>query len=255
MDVVTPTRSGTLNVAPPTASTGTRTLAIDIGGTGLKALVLGPDGVALTERVRVDSPKPATPTAVLRALWKLIEPLGDFDRVSCGFPGIVIDGVVKTAPNLHVEWRSFDLGQALADSLRRPVRVLNDAGVQGYGVIEGKGVEMVITLGTGFGCALYNDGHYVPNIELGHHPFGNGKTYEDYVGAKALRKIGKKKWNRRVRAVVAQLLPIFNPNKLYIGGGNAKELRLALPPHVFVTPNIAGLLGGVALWQDVPARS
>jgi len=255
MEVATPVRSQTLHVAPPTASTGTRTLAIDIGGTGLKALVLGPDGVAATERVRVDSPKPGTPTAVLRALWTLIEPLGEFDRVSVGFPGIVIDGVVKTAPNLHVEWRSFDLGKALADSLRRPVRVLNDAGVQGYGVIEGKGVELVITLGTGLGFALYNDGHYVPNIELAHHPFGNGKTYEEYIGAKALRKIGKKKWNRRVREVVAQLLPIFNPNKLYIGGGNAKELRLALPPHVFVTPNIAGLLGGVALWQDVRTSS
>jgi polyphosphate glucokinase len=250
MDVATPSRSESLHVAPPTASIGTRTLAIDIGGTGLKALLLGPDGVALTERVRVESPRPATPQAVLKALWALIEPLGEFDRVSVGFPGIVIDGVIKTAPNLHVEWRGFDLAKALANSLRRPVRVINDAGVQGYGVIEGKGVELVLTLGTGLGCALYVDGHYVPNLELAHHPFGNGKTYEEYVGAKAMRKIGKKKWNRRVQEVIGQILPIWNPAKLYIGGGNSKHLTIGLPSNVMITPNIAGLLGGVALWQD-----
>jgi len=255
MAVTTPTRSETLRVSPATAAAGTRTLAIDIGGTGLKALVLGPDGVALTERVRIETPRPATPQAVLHVLWPLIEPLGEFDRVSVGFPGIVIDGVTWTAPNLHDDWRGFDLGKALAEAVRRPVRVLNDAGVQGYGVIEGKGLEMVLTLGTGLGCALYIDGSYVPNLELAHHPFGNGKTYEQYVGGKAMKKLGKKKWNRRVREVIEQVLPIWNPHRLYIGGGNAKHLRIALPPNVAITPNIAGLLGGVALWHDTRVAS
>jgi polyphosphate glucokinase len=132
------------------------------------------------------------------------------------------------------------------------VRVLNDAGVQGYGVIEGRGVEMILTLGTGLGCALYSDGHYVPNLELAHHPFGNGKTYEEYVGAKALEKVGKKKWNRRVQRVIDQVLPIFNPRMLYLGGGNAKKLKLELPPNVQITQNVAGLLGGIALWHDAP---
>jgi polyphosphate glucokinase len=136
MPATTPARA--IPVSPPVASTGTRTLAIDIGGTGLKALVLGPDGAVLTDRVRVETPRPATPTAVLKELWTLIEPLGEFDRISVGFPGVVIDGVIKTAPNLHEEWADFDLGRALAEGSRRPVRVLNDAGVQGYGVIEGK---------------------------------------------------------------------------------------------------------------------
>jgi len=252
MALITPTRSETLRVSPATATPGTRTLAIDIGGTGLKALVLGPDGAALTERARVETPRPATPQAVLRALWSLIEPLGEFDRVSVGFPGIVVDGITKTAPNLHEDWQGFELGKALAEGLRRPVRVLSDAGVQGYGVIEGKGLEMVLTLGTGLGCALYIDGRYVPNLELAHHPFGNGKTYEQYVGARAMKKLGKKKWNKRVREVIAQVLPIWNPRKLYIGGGNAKHLRIDLPPNVSMTPNIAGLLGGVALWHDAP---
>jgi polyphosphate glucokinase len=227
-----------------------RTLAIDIGGTGLKAMILAPDGAQLTERVRVPTPRPATPVAVLDALFALIAPLGDFDRVSVGFPGVVIDNITRSAPNLHDDWQGFELGRALSDRLKRPVRVLNDAGVQGFGVIEGKGLEMVLTLGTGMGTALYMDGRYVPNLELAHHPFAKGKTYEDYVGGKALAKVGKKKWNKRVRKVIEQVLPIWNPHKLYLGGGNAKHLKIELPDNVTTTQNIAGLLGGIALWRD-----
>ncbi|MDB4956782.1 MAG: hypothetical protein JWO36_4351 [Myxococcales bacterium] len=232
-----------------------RTLSIDIGGTGLKALVLGPDGTPLTERVRVETPRPATPDAILAALSPLIAPLGDFDRVSVGFPGVVVDGVTQTAPNLHKKWNHFELANVLGKTLGKPVRVLNDAGVQGYGVIEGNGVEMLLCLGTGLGCALYLDGNYVPNLELAHHPFGNGETYEDYVGAKALEHIGKKKWNKRVQKVIEQVLPIWNPRKLYLGGGNAKHLKIELPENVVVTSNMAGLLGGIALWHDAkPAK-
>jgi len=227
-----------------------RTLAIDIGGTGLKALVLGADGSALTDRARIETPRPATPDALLPAIAKLVEPLGAFDRISIGFPGVVVDGVTLTAPNLHKQWRGFDLAKAMTEQLGRPVRVLNDAGVQGYGVIEGRGVEMVLTLGTGLGCAVYLEGSYVPNLELAHHPFGNGKTYEEYVGAKALKRIGKKKWNCRVEKVIAQVQPVWNPRHLYLGGGNAKHLTLALPAGITITPNVAGLLGGIVLWHD-----
>ncbi len=129
MSAITPPRL--LPVSPVQAASGTRTLAIDIGGTGLKALILGQDGAALTERARVETPHPATPKKVLAALFTLIEPLGDFDRVSVGFPGVVVEGVTKTAPNLGKEWQGFALGKALAEHTRRPVRVLNDAGVQG----------------------------------------------------------------------------------------------------------------------------
>ena len=236
--------------AAATAVSNLRTLAIDIGGTGLKALVLGADGSALTDRVRVETPRPATPDALLPALWQLVAPLGSFDRVSVGFPGVVVDGVTLTAPNLHKKWQGFDLARAISERLGRPVRVLNDAGIQGYGVIEGHGVEMVLTLGTGLGCAVYLDGQYVPNLELAHHPFGNGKTYEDYVSAKALRRIGKRKWNRRVAKVIAQILPVWNPRRLYIGGGNAKHLSIELPANITVTANIAGLMGGIVLWRD-----
>ena len=245
MSVITSARS----VTTPTAI---RTLAIDIGGTGLKALVLALDGTALTDRVRVETPRPATPEAILGALWPLVEPLGEYHRISIGFPGVVIAGVVRTAPNLHKSWRDFDLAGTVNQRLRRPVKVLNDAGVQGYGVIEGHGVEMVLTLGTGLGCALYLDGHYVPNLELAHHPFRGRRTYEDYVGRKALDKVGKKRWNKRVRRVIEQIIPVWNPRRMYIGGGNAKHLKGELPEIVTVTSNIAGLMGGIALWHDQP---
>jgi polyphosphate glucokinase len=248
MSVITSARTS----APNTSAT--RTLAIDIGGTGLKALILGSDGSALSDRVRVPTPRPATPDALLTALWPLIQPLGEFQRVSVGFPGVVIEGVTMTAPNLHKTWSGFDLGKAIADHVHMPVRVLNDAGVQGYGVIEGHGVEMLLSLGTGLGCALYYNGDYIPNLELAHHPFRGGKTYEEYVGKKALDKVGKKKWNKRVLRVIHQVLPIWNPRHLYVGGGNAKHLKAELPPNVTITANIAGLLGGIALWHD-PKKS
>lgn len=229
---------------------GKRTLAIDIGGTGLKALVLDERGEKLTERVRVETPKPATPEAVVTALVALVKPLAPFDRVSVGFPGVVVAGATKTAPNLDPKWKNFELKSSLERRLHAPTRVLNDAGVQGYGVIEGSGVEMVLTLGTGMGCALYIDGRYVPNLELAHHPFRGKKTYEQHVGGRVLEDIGKKKWNRHVAKVIAQIDPIWNPRRIYIGGGNAKHVRLDLPPHVRITDNVAGLLGGIRLWED-----
>jgi polyphosphate glucokinase len=253
MAVTTTSRTERPRVAPP-ATGGPRTLSIDIGGSGLKALVLGPDGAQVTERVRVATPRPATPVAVAQALRSLIDLLGDFDRVSVGFPGAVVDGVVKNAPNLHDDWRGIDLARAATEGLKRPARVVNDAAMQGYGLIEGKGLEIVLTLGTGLGTSVFVEGHYVPNLELGHRPFRKGKTFEQYVGKKALKKIGKKKWNKRVRKVVEHALTL-NPRKIYIGGGNAKHLRIDLPANVHIGANIAGLLGGQALWEDTWERT
>ena len=229
---------------------GKRTLAIDIGGTGLKALILDDRGDKLTERVRVETPRPATPEAIVSALVTLVKPLAPFDRVSVGFPGVVVGGATRTAPNLHESWKNFELRESLEARLKKPVRILNDAGVQGFGVIDGKGVEMVITLGTGMGCALYLDGKYVPNLELAHHPFRGKKTYEEYVGGAALEEVGKKKWNKRVAKVLDQINPIWNPRRLYVGGGNAKHVRIDLPPNVRITDNVAGLLGGIRLWDE-----
>lgn len=228
----------------------TRTLAIDIGGTGLKALVLDAKGGALSERVREETPRPATPDSVIAVLLRLVRPLGEFERISVGFPGVVVDGVTRTAPNLDDGWDNFDLAGTLTRMLGKPTRVLNDAGVQGYGVIRGTGVEMILTLGTGLGCAVFHEGRYVPNLELAHHPFRRRKTYEDYVGGKALERIGKKRWNKRVEEVIEQVMPIWNPSRLYLGGGNAKHIRIELPENVELVQNVAGLLGGIALWRD-----
>ena len=217
---------------PSTSHAHPVTLAIDIGGTGLKAELLDPRGSPLTDRVRVETPHPATPDAVMSALVALVAHLKGYDRISAGFPGVVFDGVIRTAPNLHPSWSGFRLAEALRKRLHKPARVLNDAGVQGFGVIEGKGLEMVLTLGTGLGCALFYNGTYIPNLELAHHPFR-----------------GKKKWNKRVSKAIAQILPIWNPDRLYIGGGNAKHLTIGLPLHVKITSNEAGLLGGIALWR------
>ncbi len=227
---------------------GPRTLSIDIGGTGVKALILDARGKPLVDRVRTPTPRPATPRAVLKAIVALAVPLGAYERVSVGFPGVVIDGVTLTAPNLHPTWSGFRLARILSEKLGKPTRVLNDAGVQGLGVVKGKGLELVLTLGTGLGSALFHEGVYIPNLELAHHPFRQGKTYEQYLGARALRAVGKKKWNRRVGKAVAQIMPIWNPSQVYLGGGNARHLTLDLPPHVKITRNIAGLLGGIALW-------
>jgi polyphosphate glucokinase len=224
------------------------TLSIDIGGTGVKAIILDSEGKPLTDRARVLTPRPATPKAVLRAIEKLVAPLGSYDRVSAGFPGVVLAGLTKTAPNLHPSWSGFPLARILTERLGKPARVLNDAGVQGFGVIDGSDLELVLTLGTGLGSALFYRGVYVPNLELAHHPFRKGKTYEEYVGARALAAVGKKKWNKRLAMVLAQIEPIWNPQKIYLGGGNAKHVTIALPPHVRLTSNTAGLLGGIKLW-------
>ena len=227
-----------------------RTLAVDVGGTGVKVIVLDETGKPVTERARIPTPQPATPRAVIGAIQKLAKTQGHFDRVSVGFPGVVKDGVVVTAPNLGTQWKNHNLAKLLRQKLHHPVRVCNDADVQGFGVIKGKGVEMVITLGTGVGSALFVDGRLVPNLELGHHPFIKGKTYEEKLGLDAIKKAGKKKWNKRLLQAIGQLQLIFNYHTLYIGGGNAKFIDKKLPPNTKLVSNQAGLWGGIALWHD-----
>jgi polyphosphate glucokinase len=236
------------------AAKSVRTLAIDVGGSGIKAITLDEKGEPLTERVRVPTPRPATPRAVVRGISKLAKLQADFDRVSLGFPGVVKDGVIYTAPNLGPGWTSFDLQKTLQKKLGHPVRVANDAAVQGAGAVSGHGLELVITLGTGFGSALFAEGRRIP-LELGHHPFHKGKTYEQELGARALKRKGKKRWNALLREAIDELKRTFNYDRLYIGGGNAKFIRFDLPDGVTVVSNIDGLLGGIALWNEPDTRS
>lgn len=231
------------------SSKSVRTLTIDIGGSGIKVMVLDDQGNPLTDRDRVDTPEPPTPEAVLAAIDGLAHGKA-FDRVSVGFPGVVKAGTTLTAVNLHPSWIQFDLGTALSKQLNKPVRVLNDADMQGFGAISGHGVELVITLGTGLGSGLFLNGRLVPNLEMGHHPFRKGETYEQQLGRAAYDAIGKKRWNSRLKKAIATLEHLFNYDWLYLGGGNAKKVELDLPANVKVIPNVAGLLGGIALWKD-----
>lgn len=229
-----------------------RTLAIDIGGTGIKAAVLDDDGNMIGERQRVPTPpKPIAPENLVRAIDDAVAPLGPFDRVSVGFPGYVRDGRVITAPNLGTEALSgFDLQSVLAEHFGKPARVLNDADVQGFGAIEGRGIEMVLTLGTGAGTAIFRNGEIIPHLELAHHPVSGKKTYDEYIGNAARKKKGGKAWNKRVAKVIEILREVVRFDHLYIGGGNAKDIAFPLPADVTIVPNTDGLTGGIRLWQQ-----
>lgn len=242
-----------------------RFLTIDIGGSGLKAAVVNRSGEMLEGRVRVKTPHPCLPDVLVDHLVELVAPLTPFDCVAVGFPGVVRGGTIVTAPNLGTKaLRGLPLADVLAERLGRPVRMANDAEVQGLAAIEGNGVEMVVTLGTGFGTALFEDGRPLPNLELGHHPFHKGKTYEQRLGTRALAKAGKKAWNRRLARAVRTLRRLVSFDRLYIGGGNARHVRGALDPDVQIVSNALGVKGGVGLWlgpgapaaaSDRPGRS
>ncbi len=226
------------------------TLAIDVGGSRLKCGLLSEAGAVLHGPVRVDTPKPAPPAAVLPLLDGLIGQLGAFDRVSIGFPGMIRRGHVLTAPNLGTEaWHDYPLAAEIARRTGKPTRLLNDATVQGLGVIQGHGLECVITLGTGMGFALFREGRLAPQIELGQHNARNDMSYDEYVGNNAMTEVGKTKWNKRVRRVLASLDTLVAYDELHIGGGNAKHIAFALPPRSRIVSNEAGITGGVRLWD------
>ena len=231
------------------------TLAVDIGGTGIKLAAVDDDGRIVGTPARVPTPpKPVAPEQVVAIVVETSAKLGEFARVSVGFPGMVRGGKVLTAPNLGTElWSGYDLQSTLATRLGKPVRVMNDADVQGYGAISGKGVEMVLTLGTGAGTSLFENGNILPHLELAHHPLHGNKTYDEYLGNAALQAKGKKKWSKRVAETIAILRTVINFDHLYLGGGNAKKLTFELPPDITVVPNTDGLTGGIRLWHDESA--
>lgn len=232
-----------------------RTLVIDIGGTGIKLLPVDSKAEPLADRHRELTPQPAWPEPVLALIEQMVAKQEPFDRVSVGFPGVVTKGVVRTAPVLgNEQWRDFDLAGAIHDMTDKPVRAINDADLQGYGVIEGTDVEMVLTLGTGLGTALYLDGHLVPNLELGHHPLKKKHTYQELVADAELDRVGKKKWRKRVDLVIETIDRIFNPDRIHIGGGNAKKLKGPFPDHVRLFDNVEGMSGGVRLWEAESKR-
>ena len=215
----------------------------------MKVLAADAKGKPLIERLRTPTPEPATPARMLAILEKMRERMPACDRASVGFPGVIKQGRTLTAANLSARWIGFPLQATLEERWKLPVRVANDAAVQGYGAIKGKGVELVLTVGTGLGSALFTNGHLCAGLELAHHPWRKKKTYEDYLGRRGLEKYGKKHWNRILAKAIEQTAHTFNWDHLYIGGGNAKAINFELPEHVSIISNEDGLFGGVALWN------
>lgn len=215
-----------------------RTLVIDIGGTHVKILATGrrtplrlPSGPTLTPTVMVRTVREAT------AGWK-------FEAVSIGFPGPVVHGRVVSEPhNLGTGWVGFNFHKAF----KKPVKLVNDAAMQAMGSYQG-GRMLFLGLGTGLGSALIIDGILEP-MELGHLPYKKGRTYEDYVGQRGLKRLGKKKWRAHVLDVVDRLKTAFEAEEVVVGGGNAKLIE-EWPKGVRVGSNAQAFRGGYRLWQE-----
>lgn len=258
---VTPARA---DARPAAGGTDTAdTLSIDIGGTGLKASIVDPEGEMERDQVRIETPYPLAPDKLVYVLTDLVKPLGHYDRVSVGFPGMVRNGLILSAPHfvsptgpggepsskLSAAWDHFDLESELAKSLGKPTKVANDADVQGAAVAQGQGLELVVTLGTGVGTALFYEGKLLPHLEFAHHNFRKDLTYNEALGDAVRKKIGNKKWNKRVAEMIDVLRALTFFDHLYIGGGNSTRVDLKLDEDVTLVDNRAGILGGIRLWH------
>jgi len=243
------------------------TLAIDCGGGGIKASVLDSAGTLRAPAVRVPTPYPLPPSRLVATLVEIAASLPPAQRVTVGMPGMIRHGVViatphyvtrsgphtKVVPDLVEAWADFDMQAAVGAALDLPALVLNDAEVHGAGVVAGTGVELVLTLGTGLGSALFDGGLLAPHLELSQAPIRWGTSYDDYIGQIERARLGDGLWSRRVRRVVDGLRPVFCWDRLYLGGGNARQISALvlgrLGDDVVVVPNSAGIIGGVRAWS------
>ncbi|QDB80201.1 ROK family protein [Georgenia wutianyii] len=242
------------------------TLAVDCGGGGIKASVLDAAGTMHAAPVRAATPYPLPPERLLETIRALAEQLPPADRATVGMPGMIRHGVVvstphyvtragprtRVLPELVTAWEGLDFQDALSATLGMPVLLLNDAEVHGAGVIAGAGLELVVTLGTGLGNALFDGGRLAPHLELSRSPARWGLTYDEYIGEHERLRLGDAMWSRRVRQVVDSLRPVFLWDRLYLGGGNSRRITPQavdrLGDEVVVVPNSAGIVGGVRAW-------
>lgn len=245
---------------------GLQTLAVDCGGSGIKASVLDSAGTMHVPKVRVPTPYPLPPERLLDLIGEIAAEFPAFGRMTVGMPGMIRHGVVvhtphyinrsgphtRVVPEVAAAWAGFDLQTALADRFQVPALVLNDAEVHGAGVVSGAGVELVLTLGTGLGSALFDGGRIAPHLELSHAPVRWGTTYDDYIGQAERERLGDGRWSRRVRKMIEGLRPVFWWDRLYLGGGNARSISPQvlekLGDDVVIVPNSAGVVGGVRAW-------
>jgi polyphosphate glucokinase len=215
-----------------------KVLVIDVGGTNIKASLGGPEpplkipsGKALTAEGMAQKVRDATKG------W-------NYEAVSIGFPGPVVDGHPADEPkNLGPGWVDFDFEKAFG----KPVRVINDAAMQALGSYEG-GRMLFLGLGTGLGSALVFEGVLAP-LELAHMPYRKGQTYEDYIGLRGFKRMGRKKWERHVAEIVALLKHGLQADYVVLGGGQTKELE-SLPEDARLGANANAIKGGLRLWND-----
>lgn len=224
-------------------------LSIDIGGTNIKACLLSPTGKLLTDFKKTPTPKKSTPEAVLEGIKKLSADFKGFEKISIGFPGYVKHGIVQTAPNLaENKWANVDLAQQVSNMFGKPVRLINDADQQGLGIASGKGLEIIFTLGTGFGTSILYDGELLPHLELSHLPVNKKEDYDDFIGDRGFEKVGRKRWNKRLKYIIEIYKTVFNYDRLYIGGGNSNEINFDLEQNIELVSNKDGIKGGAKLW-------
>lgn len=238
-------------------------MSIDCGGGGFKGSVLDHEGAMLAPPMRLPTPYPLPPELFVSLLRGMADELPPADRATIGIPGMIRHGRVIATPHyvttngpftpvdpvLLRAWENFDAQTALARSLGIPTRVVNDAEVHAAAVVSGRGLEVTFTLGTGLGCAMFDDGALLPKIELSRAPVRKGVIYDEWLGNKARRRIGDRAWSRRVLRAVDGLRPMFVWDHLYVGGGNARLITIDLGPDVTIVPNEAGISGGIRLWQ------
>jgi polyphosphate glucokinase len=218
-------------------------LVIDVGGTHVKMLATGQkqpvnivSGPEMTARKMVKQVRKVT------AGW-------DYSAVSIGYPGPVIHGHPLCEPhNLGRGWVGFDFKRAFG----RPVKILNDAAMQALGIYKG-GRMLFLGLGTGLGSAMIVDATLEP-MEIAHLPYKKGRTFEDYLGLRGLKRLGKRKWRRHVAEVVEQLKNALEADYVVLGGGNAKLLK-KLPPNARLGDNSTAFTGGFRLWQEPGAHA
>lgn len=243
------------------------TLSIDCGGLSIKASVLDEAGTLHAQTLVTPTPYPLSPDLLLKTFQDIANQLPKFDRITIGFPGMVRHGVIiytphyvnvrgprsKVDPKLAIAWRGLDLQRLVGEKFNLPTLVMNDAEVHGAGVVAGTGFEVMLTLGTGLGCAIFDGGRLLPHIELSHAPIRRGTIYDEWIGEHERRRLGDTFWSRRVKTMVADLRPVFQFDRLYIGGGNSRRIKSevvsALGDDIVIVSNDLGVKGGARAWK------
>lgn len=245
------------------------TLAVDCGGSFIKSATFDNAGTQHGEGNRVATPYPLSPERFVQSIVEIANAASAVNRIAIGMPGMIRHGVVihtphyinpagpftPQSPDLLAAWQNFDAQGAVTAATGIPVKVVNDAEMHGAGVVSGKGLEVVLTLGTGLGSAVFDGGQLTPHLELSHATVRGNVWFDHWIGEAERRRVGDAIWNRRVRLTIERWFPVFRWDRLYLGGGNARLISATtlrkLGTEVVVVPNSAALLGGTRIWSDL----